>query len=115
MDGSLRLISSAVRRVAISRKAPPWGDPRPAFTSFRMARATTSLVSNSGGRRASLSPASQSAASFSVSAVSAANLSGILSNMKRWPSLLTRIPPSPRTPSVTSIPFTDGGQTIPVG
>jgi hypothetical protein len=37
------------------------------------------------------------------------------SNMKRLPSLFVRIPPSPRTPSVTSIPRTLGGQTIPVG
>ncbi len=35
--------------------------------------------------------------------------------MKRLPSELRRIPPSPRTLSVTRIPRTDGGQTIPVG
>ncbi|CAB4841284.1 unannotated protein [freshwater metagenome] len=36
-------------------------------------------------------------------------------NIKRSPSELVRIPPSPRTDSVTKIPRTDGGQTIPVG
>jgi hypothetical protein len=36
-------------------------------------------------------------------------------NIKRSPLLLVRIPPSPRTDSVTKIPRTDGGQTIPVG
>ena len=35
--------------------------------------------------------------------------------MNRSPSLLRRIPPSPRTASVTSSPRTPGGQTIPVG
>src|SRR3954465_9680081 len=35
--------------------------------------------------------------------------------MNRLPSELRRIPPSPRTDSVTSRPFTDGGQTMPVG
>ena len=35
--------------------------------------------------------------------------------MNRWPSLLRSAPPSPRTPSVTSRPRTDSGQTIPVG
>ena len=35
--------------------------------------------------------------------------------MNRLPSEFFRIPPSPRTDSVTSSPFTDGGQTIPVG
>ena len=29
--------------------------------------------------------------------------------------LFNNTPPSPLTPSVTNIPFTDGGQTIPVG
>ena len=37
------------------------------------------------------------------------------SNMNRLPSLFVKIPPSPRTPSVTKIPRTLGGQTIPVG
>ena len=37
------------------------------------------------------------------------------SNMKRLPSLLRRTPPSPRTPSVTRMPRTLGGQTMPVG
>ena len=35
--------------------------------------------------------------------------------MKRSPSLLRSTPPSPRTPSVTRIPRTPGGQTMPVG
>ena len=35
--------------------------------------------------------------------------------MKRLPSEFFRIPPSPRTDSVTSSPLTDGGQTMPVG
>src|SRR5678810_1241205 len=37
------------------------------------------------------------------------------SNMNRRPSLFLRMPPSPRTPSVTRIPRTLGGQTMPVG
>ena len=37
------------------------------------------------------------------------------SNMKRLPSLLRRAPPSPRTPSVTSRPRTEEGQTMLVG
>ena len=35
--------------------------------------------------------------------------------MKRRPSLFRRTPPSPRTPSVTRMPRTLGGQTMPVG
>ena len=35
--------------------------------------------------------------------------------MKRLPAEFFRIPPSPRTLSVTRIPRTEGGQTIPVG
>ena len=35
--------------------------------------------------------------------------------MKRRPSLLRRTPPSPRTPSVTRMPRTLGGQIMPVG
>src|SRR6266536_2854603 len=35
--------------------------------------------------------------------------------MKRSPSPLRRMPPSPRTASVTSRPATPGGQTMPVG
>ena len=35
--------------------------------------------------------------------------------MNRLPSELRRTPPSPRTDSVTRIPFTEGGQTMPVG
>ena len=36
-------------------------------------------------------------------------------NMKRSPLLFLSVPPSPRTPSVTRRPRTEGGQTIPVG
>ncbi len=35
--------------------------------------------------------------------------------MKREFSEFFNTPPSPRTPSVTRIPFTLGGQTMPVG
>ena len=35
--------------------------------------------------------------------------------MKRSPLALSRRPPSPRTASVTSVPATSSGQTIPVG
>ena len=35
--------------------------------------------------------------------------------MKRSPLAFLSTPPSPRTPSVTKIPFTDSGHTIPVG
>ncbi len=35
--------------------------------------------------------------------------------MNRVPSEFFSTPPSPRTPSVTRMPFTLGGQTIPVG
>jgi hypothetical protein len=37
------------------------------------------------------------------------------SNMKRRPWLFFSTPPSPRTPSVTRMPRTLGGQTMPVG
>src|SRR3989344_364125 len=65
MLGSFFLIVSASIWEAISRKTPPWGEPRPAFTSAVMALATTSLVSKSGGRLEFLSPASQRLHSFS--------------------------------------------------
>ena len=35
--------------------------------------------------------------------------------MNRLPSEFFNTPPSPRTPSVTRMPFTDSGQTMPVG
>jgi hypothetical protein len=35
--------------------------------------------------------------------------------MNRLPSEFFRTPPSPRTDSVTRMPFTDTGQTMPVG
>src|SRR3954451_5244143 len=36
-------------------------------------------------------------------------------NMKRVPAEFFRMPPSPRTLSVTRMPRTDGGHTMPVG
>ncbi len=36
-------------------------------------------------------------------------------NMNRSPLLLSKRPPSPRTPSVTRMPLTEGGHTMPVG
>ncbi len=115
IEGSLRWMNSAGRREAMSSNAPPCGEPRPALTSAVIARATTSRVSSSGGRRAPSLPASQSLASSTVSAVSGAKRSGMYLNMKRSPLLLSKMPPSPRTPSVTSVPRTEGGQTMPVG
>ena len=41
--------------------------------------------------------------------------SGMSSNMNRFPSLFRNTPPSPRTPSVTRMPRTLGGHTMPVG
>src|SRR5438034_3833846 len=35
--------------------------------------------------------------------------------MKRSPVLFFSVPPSPRTPSVTRMPRTEGGHTMPVG
>ena len=66
---------SASRRVAMSRKTPPCGLPRPAFTSALIARATSSRGSRSGVRRLVLS-SYQASASSSVSAVSARKNSG---------------------------------------
>ena len=51
IDGSRLRISSAGSRVAMSRKTPPCGLPRPALTSELIARATSSRGSSSGGRR----------------------------------------------------------------
>ena len=47
-------MNSALRREAMSRNTPPWGVPRPAFTSVLIARATSSRGSSSGGRRPAL-------------------------------------------------------------
>ena len=44
-------MNSGERRDAMSRKTPPCGVPRPAFTSVLIARATSSRGSSSGGRR----------------------------------------------------------------
>ena len=99
----------------MSRNTPPCGEPRPSTTSRVMARATTSRVSSSGGRRFFSESTSQRSASSTVSAVSAANFSGMYLNMKRSPSRFFSTPPSPRTPSVTRMPRTEGGHTMPVG
>ena len=75
MEGRRRRMYSGVRRDAMSRKTPPWGLPRPAFTSELMARATSSRGSRSGVRRLLLWSSYQASASSSVSAVSARNMS----------------------------------------
>src|SRR3990167_1117445 len=98
----------------MSRNTPPCSVPRPALTSELIARATSSRGSRSGVRRFFLS-SYQASASCSVSAVSALKNSGMYSNMKRLPSAFLSVPPSPRTPSVTRMPRTLGGQTMPVG
>ena len=77
IDGSRRRMSSAVRRVAMSRNTPPWGLPRPAFTSLLMERATSSRGSSSGGRRPAVWSSYHLSPSSSVSAVSAANIGGM--------------------------------------
>ena len=76
IDGSLRRISSAGRRDAMSRNTPPCGDPRPALTSALIDRATSSLGSSSGGRRLLSGSVYQRSASSSVSAYCARNTSG---------------------------------------
>ncbi len=65
---------SADRRLAMSRKTPPCGLPRPAFTSLLIARATSSRGSRSGVRRLLMWSSYQRSASSSVSAVSARNI-----------------------------------------
>ena len=52
---------------------------------------------------------------FGIAPFDLCNCPGMSSNMNRLPSLFFKMPPSPRTPSVTRIPRTLGGQTIPVG
>src|SRR5207247_1044023 len=74
----------------MSRKTPPWGEPRPALTSELIARATMSRDESS-------------------------MRSWSYRSMNRSPSLFRSTPPSPRTPSVTRIPRTPAGHTIPVG
>jgi hypothetical protein len=68
---------SASRRVAMSRKTPPCGLPRPAFTSALIARATSSRGSSSGGRRLFFLSVYQRSASASESAVSFLKNSGM--------------------------------------
>ena len=77
IDGRRRRMYSALRRVAMSRKTPPWGLPRPPFTSELIDRATSSRGSSSGGRRLLMWSSYQRSASSSVSAVSAANMGGM--------------------------------------
>src|SRR5262249_7565450 len=109
------LISSAGSRDAMSRKTPPCGELRPAFTSELMARAPSSRGSRSGVRRAESLSLSHRSASSMVSAYWPLNTGGMYSNMNLVPSEFFSTPPSPRTPSVTRMPFTLGGQTMPVG
>ena len=67
---------SGLRRLAISRKTPPCGLPRPAFTSLLIARATSSRGSRFGVRRLLRLSSYQRSASSIVSAVSAAKNGG---------------------------------------
>src|SRR5882762_9384022 len=115
IEGSRRWISSAGMRLEMSRNTPPCGDPRPALTSELIARATSSRGNRSGVRRLLSGSVYQRSASSSVSAYWPLNTSGTYSNMNRLPSELRSTPPSPRTPSVTKMPLTEGGQTMPVG
>ena len=77
MLGSRLMISSAGSRVETSRKTPPCGDPRPAFTSELIARATSSRGSSSGGRLLFAWSVYQRSASSSVVAYCALNTSGM--------------------------------------
>ena len=70
-------MNSGVRRLAMSRKTPPWGEPRPAFISLLMARATSSRGSSSGGRRLLALSVYQRSASSMLSAVSPLKNSGM--------------------------------------
>src|SRR3954451_24169986 len=115
IDGSLSRMTSAGSRLLTSRNTPPCGEPRPALTSALIARATASRGSSSGGRRLFAWSSYQRSPSSSVSAYWLRNTSGTYPNMNRLPSEFVRTPPSPRTDSVTRIPLTLGGQTIPVG
>ena len=108
-------MTSAGRRFETSRNTPPCSVPRPALTSELIARATSSRGSSSGGRRLLSWSSYQRSASSSVVAYLSLNTSGMYLNIKRSPRLFVRTPPSPRTDSVTRMPRTDGGQTIPVG
>src|SRR5438067_9807489 len=115
IDGSRLRISSAVSLLAMSRNTPPCGEPRPALTSELIALATSSRGSRSGVRRLVSWSVYQRSASSSLSAYCPLNTSGTYSNMNRLPSEFFSTPPSPRTPSVTRMPLTLGGQTMPVG
>ncbi len=75
IDGKRRRMNSGLRREAMSKNTPPWGLPRPAFTSVLIARATSSRGSSSGGRRPAVWSSYHLSASSSVSAVSARNMS----------------------------------------
>ena len=77
IDGSRRLMTSAGIRVETSRKTPPCGEPRPAFTSALMARATSSRGSSSGGRRLLSGSSYQRSPSSSDCAYFSLNTSGM--------------------------------------
>ncbi len=77
IDGRRFWMYSALRRLAMSRNTPPWGDPRPSLISLLMARATSSRGSSSGGRRLLRLSSYQRSASSSLSAVSALKNSGM--------------------------------------
>ena len=70
-------MNSVERRLAMSRKTPPWGDPRPALTSALMARATSSRGSSSAGRRLFFLSSYQRSPSSSDSEVSFLKKSGM--------------------------------------
>ena len=77
--------------------------------------ADLAALARSGVDHAAIEASSQRLASSSSAAYSWRRASGRYFHMKRSPWLLRRMPPSPRTPSVTRMPITPGGQTMPVG
>ncbi len=78
MLGSFFLMKSGLCFEAMSSSTPPCSEPRPSAISLVMAFATTSRVSNSGGRRFFLrSPFTHASDSASVSAKSPLNMSGM--------------------------------------
>ena len=110
--------SFGFRREAMSRKAPPWGLPRPSRTSCAMARATTSA---SGARAAVARPLSDPR---SLGDPAVGFLLGVrevlaehLGDVAEHEALALRVadtPPSPRTPSSRVMPRTLSGHTMPV-
>src|SRR5688500_16946219 len=115
IDGSRRLTSSAGRRLAMSRNTPTAGEPRPSLTSLLIALATSSRGSSSGGRRLLSGSLYQPFASYLVNAYCLRKTTGTYLNMNRLPLEFLSTPPSQRTDSVTRMPLTEGGQTMPVG